>query len=118
MCCLAASSEDIREEFKLASIHNDSSAETDQNMHTRKLKQTDDVESQTSPLKKISPQNPESLRNSSEKMKLGANQYCASITPRTVITKLWKQMTISQLTCYGDDIFPLSQYEIHCLGKV
>ena len=51
MCCLAASSGDIRGEFKLANVHNDSTAETDQNTHPRKLKQRDDVKSQTSPLK-------------------------------------------------------------------
>ena len=87
-CCLAATSGDIRGKFKLANIHNDSTAETDQNTHTRKLKQRDDVESQTSPLKRISHQNPEPIRNSSAKIKLGANQYCASNTPTTVKTEL------------------------------
>ena len=85
-CCLAATSADIRGEFKLANIHNDSTAETEQNTHTPELKQREDVESRTSPLKGTSLQNPEPLRNSSETMKLGANQYCASNTPRTVKT--------------------------------
>ena len=84
---MAAMSEDIRGEFNLANFYNDSTAETDQNTHTRKLKQRDDVESQTSPLKRISLQNPEPMRNSSEKIKLGANQYCASITHTTVKTE-------------------------------
>ena len=53
----------------------------------RELKQRDDVESRASPLKGTSLQNPEPMRNSSEKIKLGANQYCASITPRAVKTK-------------------------------
>ena len=39
------------------------------------LKHRDDVESRASPLKGTSLQNPEPLRNSSEKVKLGANQY-------------------------------------------
>ena len=86
-CCLAATSGDIRGDFKLINIHSDSTAETDQNTHTPELKQSGDVESQTSPLKRISLQNPEPLRNSSDKIKLGAHQYCASITPRTVKTK-------------------------------
>ena len=87
-CCLAATSRDIRGEFKLANFYNDSTAETDQKTHTRDLKQREDVESQTSPLKRISLQNPEPLRNKSEKIKLGANQYYASITLRTVKTEL------------------------------
>ena len=87
MCFLAAISQDICGEFKLTNIHNDSTAETDQNTHTPEQKQRDDVESQTLPLKRISLQNPEPSRKSSKKMKLGANQYCASITPRTVKTK-------------------------------
>ena len=36
-------------------------------------------------------------------MKLVANQYCASIAPRTVKTKPKKRLTASQLTCNGDD---------------
>ena len=108
-CCLAATSGDIRGEFKLANFFNDSTAETDQNTHTRKVKQRYDGESQTSPLKRISLQNPQPIRNSSEKVKLGANQYCASITPTTFKTEPLKRMTISQLTCDRDDNLPLSQ---------
>ena len=76
---MAATSGDIRGDFKLAIIHNDSTAETDQNTHTPEIKQRDDVESRRSPLKGTPLQNPEPLRNSSETMKLEANQYCASI---------------------------------------
>ena len=72
-CCLAATFGDIPGEFKLANIHNDSTAETDQNTHTPELKQRDDVESRTSPLKGNSLQNPEPLRNCSAKIKIGAN---------------------------------------------
>ena len=32
-----------------------------------------------------------------------ANQYCASIIPRTVKTKRRKRLTASQLKCNGDD---------------
>ena len=71
----------------LAKFHNDSTAETNQNTHTPELKQSADVESRTSPLTGTSPQNPKPLRISSEKMKLGAPQYCASIAPRTVKMK-------------------------------
>ena len=107
MCCLAATSADLCGEFKLASIQNESTAETNENTHTPQLKQRNDVESQTSPLKETSLQNPESLWNSSGKMKLIANQYCASITPRTVKTKPKKRLTLSQLKCNGDDSFSL-----------
>ena len=117
MCFLAATSGDICGKFKLANIYNNSTAETNQNTHTFKLKQKDAVESQTPPFKRISLQNPEPLLNSFEKMKLGANQYCASITPRTVKTRPWKPMTLSEPTYNGDDKFPLSQYELHCLDK-
>ena len=86
-CCLAAAFGDTRGEFKLANIHENSTAETDQNTHTPELKHGDDVESRMALLKGTSLQNPEALRNSSEKMELGANQHCASITPRTVKTK-------------------------------
>ena len=86
-CCLAATFGDICGEFKSANNHNDSTAETDQNKHTPELKQRDDVESRKSPLNGTSLQNPELLRKSSEKRKLGANQYSDSITPRTVKTK-------------------------------
>ena len=86
-CCLAATSGEIRGEFKLANIHIDCTAKTDQNTLTPELKHRDDVESQSSPLKGTSLQSPEPLRKRSEKVKLGANQYCASITPRTVKTK-------------------------------
>ena len=54
-------------------------------------------------LKETSLQNPEPLRNSSEKMKLVANKCCAWITPRTVKTKPKKRLTASQLECKGDD---------------
>ena len=66
MFCLVATSGDICEEFKLANIQNDSTAETNENTHTPQLKQRNDVESQTSPLKETSLQNPEPLWNSSE----------------------------------------------------
>ena len=36
-------------------------------------------------------------------MKLVANKYCASITPRTLKSKPKKQLTASQLKCNGDD---------------
>ena len=36
-------------------------------------------------------------------MKLVANKYCASITPRTFKTKPKKRLTASQLKCNGDD---------------
>ena len=52
-------------------------------------------------------QNPEPLRNSSEKMKLVAHKYCASITHRTFKMKPKKQLTTSQLKCNGDDNFSL-----------
>ena len=58
--------------FKLANIHIDSTAETDQNKPTLKLKQRDDVDLRASALKGTSLQYPEPLRNSSEKMKLGS----------------------------------------------
>ena len=86
-CCLAATSRDICGEFKLAHFYNNSTAKTDQNTHTPVIKKRDDVESRTSPLKGTLLQNPEPLRNSSEKMKLGANHYRASITPRAVKTE-------------------------------
>ena len=87
MCCLAATSGDICGKFMLGNIHNDSTAETEQTTHTLELKKRDDAELRTSPIERISLQNPEPLRNSSEKMELGANQYCASIIPRTVKTE-------------------------------
>ena len=86
-CRLAATSGEIRGEFKLSNIHIDCTAKTDQNTHTPELKQRDDVEPRASPLKGTPLQNPEPIRNSSEKIKLGANQFCASITPRAVKTK-------------------------------
>ena len=116
-CCLAAISREIRGEFKLANFHIDCTAKTDQNTHTPELKQSDEVESRASPIKGLSLQNPEPIRNSFQKIKLGANQYCASITPTTLKTEPQKRMTISQLTFDGDDIFPLWQYELHYLGK-
>ena len=103
MCCLAATSGDVCGEFKLANIQNDSTAETNEYTHTPRLKQRNGVESQTSPLKETSFPNPNPLWNSSEKMKLLANHYCASITPRTVKMKPRKQLTISQLKCDADD---------------
>ena len=72
-------------------------------MHTPQLKQRNDVDSQTTSLKETSLQNPEPPRNSSEKIKLLANQYCASMTPRFVKTKPKKPLTESQLEYNGDD---------------
>ena len=103
MCCLAATSGDICGEFKLAKIQNDSTAETNENTHTPRLKQRNDVESQTMSLKETSLQHPEPLWNSSEKKKLLANAYCASIILRTVKTKPRKRLTISQLKSNGTD---------------
>ena len=57
---------------------------------------------QTSSIKETSLQNPEPLGNSSEKMIMGANKYCASITPRTFKTKPKKRLKASQLKCNGD----------------
>ena len=73
MCCLAATFGDICGKIKLANIYNESTAEINENKHTPQLKQRNDVESQTSSIKETSLQNPEPLRNSSEKMKLVAN---------------------------------------------
>ena len=107
MCCLAATSGDICGWFKLTNIQNKSTAETNENTHTPQLKQRNDVDSQTTSLKETSLPNPEPLRSSSEKMKLVANKYCASKTPRTFKTKPKKRLTASQLKCNGDDnIFP------------
>ena len=103
MCCLAATSGDICGQFKLANIQNDSTAETTGSMHTPQLKQRNDVDSQTTSLKETSLQNPEPLRNSSEKMNLVANKYCASIASGTFKTKPKKRITASQLKCNGDD---------------
>ena len=86
-CCLAATSGENRGELKLAIIHIDCTAKTDQNTHTPELEQRDDIEPRASPLKGTSVQNPKPIRNSSEKVKQGANQYCASITPRAVKTE-------------------------------
>ena len=85
--CLAATSGEIRGDFKLANIHIDCTAKTDQNAHTPELKHRDDVEPRASPLKRTSLQNPQPIRKISQRIKLGANQYCASITPRAVETK-------------------------------
>ena len=101
--CLEATLGDIRGKIKVAIIHNDSSAEATQNTYTPELKQSADVESQTLPWKRTSFQNPQPLRNSSEKLKPGANQYFASISARTVKMKPWKRITTSQLTCIGND---------------
>ena len=102
MCCLAGTFGDICGRFKLAKIQNDSTAETNENTHTPQLKQRNDVDSQTSSIKETSLQNPEPRRNSSEKMTLVANKYCASKTPRTFKTKPKKQLKASQLKCNGD----------------
>ena len=77
--------------------------ETNENMHTPQLKQRNDVDSQTSSIKETSFQNPETLWNSSEKLILVADKYCASITPRTFKTIPKKRLTESQLKCNGDD---------------
>ena len=103
MSCVAANSGEICGEFKLANIQKDSCAETNENTHMPQLKQRNDVESQTSSIKEPSLRNLEPLRNISEKMKLLANKYCASITPRTVKTKPKRRLTASQLKCNGDD---------------
>ena len=103
MCCLAATSGDICGELKLGNMQNVSTAETNENTHTPQLTQRTDLESQTSSKNETSLQNPEPLRNSFEKMKLLANKYCASITPRTVKTKAMKRLTKSYLKCNGDD---------------
>ena len=103
MCCLAATSGDFCGQFKLANFQNDPTAETNENTHTPQLKQRNDAESQTTSLKETSLQNPEPLRNSSEKAELLGNKYCASITLRTVKTKPKKRLTASQLKCNGDD---------------
>ena len=118
MCCPAATSGGICGEFKLANFQKHSFAETNENTHTPQLKQRNDVESQTSSIKETSRQNPGPLRNSSEKMKPLANQYCASITPRTVKTKPKKRLTASQLECNGDDsIFFLTKTPPTLFGK-
>ena len=103
MCCLAATPGDICGEFKLANIQNDSTAETNEKTHTPQLKQRNVVESQTTSIKETSLQNPESLRNNSEKIKLVANKYRASNSPRIFKTKPKKRLTASQLKCNGDD---------------
>ena len=103
MSCLAATSRDTCGEFKLANNQNGSTAETNENTHTPELKKKNDAESQTSSLKETYLQNREPLWNSSEKMKLLAINYCASITPRTVKRKPKKRLTISQLKFNGDD---------------
>ena len=103
ICCLAATSGDICGEFKLGNTQNDPTAETNENTRTPQLKQRNDVESQTTSLKEISLQKPEPLRNSSEKMKLLANQYCASITTRIFKTKSKKRLTASQPKFDGDE---------------
>ena len=95
MFCLAATFGDICGEFKLDYIQNDSTAETNENTHTAQLKQNNDVESQTASINETSLQNPEALRNSSAKMKLLANKYCASITRRTVKANPKKRLTAS-----------------------
>ena len=87
-------------------------------LNTPQLKQRNDVDSQTTSIKETSLQNPEPLRNSSEKMKLVADKYCDSTTPRTSKTKPKKRLTGSQLKCNGDDSFFLSQKQLQrCLGN-
>ena len=103
MCCLLSISGDICGWFKLANIQIDSIAETNENTHTPRLKLRNDVDSQTMSLKETSLQNPEPLRNSSEKIKLVGNKYCASKSPRTFKTKPKEQLTASQLKFNGDD---------------
>ena len=72
-------------------------------LKTPQLKQRNDVDSQMTSLKETSLKNQEPLRNSSEKMKLVADKYCASITPTTFKTKPKKRLTASQLKYNGDD---------------
>ena len=103
MCCLAPTFGDNCGQFKLANIQNDSTAEINENTHTPELKQRNNVASQTSSIKETSLQNPEALRNCSEKIKLVANKYCASITLRTFKTKPKNCVTASQLKCNGND---------------
>ena len=78
-------------------LQNDSEAEPNENTRTPQVKQRNGAESQTSSLKETSLQNPEPLRNTSDKMKLLTKQYCASKTPRPVKTKPNKRLTASQL---------------------
>ena len=81
-------------------------------------KHRQDVDSQTSSLKETSLQIPEPLRNSSEKMKLVANKYCASVTPRTFETKPKERITTSQLKCNGDNnISLLTKTTLPLFGK-
>ena len=118
MCCLAATFGDTFGEFKLAKIQNDSFAETNENTHTAQLNQRNDVESQTTSLKETLLQTPEPLWNSSEKMKLVANQYCASVTHGTFKTKPKKRLTASQLKCKGvDNISFLTKTTSTLFGK-
>ena len=118
MCCLAATSGDIYGEFKLANNQNDSHAETNENTHTPQVKQRNNVESHTSSIKETSLENPEPLRNSSQKMKLLANKYCASITPRTVKMKPKERLTASQRKLMEMKMIPFSQKQLHrCLGN-
>ena len=102
-CCLAATLGNISGKYKLTNTLKESTAETNEKKHTPQLKQRKGVESQTSTLKEASLQNPEPLRNSSQKMKLLENQYCASISVRTVKTKPRERLSISQLKCNGGD---------------
>ena len=118
MCCLAATSGDLCGQLKVANFQNDSTAETNENTHTPQLKQRNDVDPQTTSLKETSPQNPEPRRNSSEKMKLVANKYCASITARTFKTKPKKRLKASQLKCNGDDIFVFSQNNSNAVWEI
>ena len=63
------------ETSKLINNHIVSATGTIQQTNTPTLNQRNDVTSRTLPLKRTSPQNPEPLRNTYEKMKLGANQF-------------------------------------------
>ena len=102
----------------LANFQKDSTGETNENTLTPQLKQRNDVESQTTSLKETSLQNPEPLWDSSEKIELLANKYCASITPRTVKTKPKKRLTAPQLKCNGDDnIYLLTKTTSPLFGK-
>ena len=53
-CCLAATLGNISGKYKLANIHSDSTTETIENNQRPQLKQRNDIESQTSPLKETS----------------------------------------------------------------
>ena len=85
MCYQPATFGDTCGYFKLANIQNDSTAEINENRHTPQLKQRNDVDSQTTSSKETSLQNPDTLRNSSEKMKLVANNQTAKETKANIL---------------------------------